>query len=547
MTAAADDAIRRTGQSRRGFSARPSPWLLLFLASIAGLGVFLYLYLLTKDLFIFTEARGFLLNDRNLHFDVGQFFFFPQPTITGSGRLTTVISYIGISRLCGVDIRCINGADAAILAIGGAAILLHSYQVARSALLATLATAIWCFSAPTLGAAMWQSVLVDKTALIAAIACSGFWYWALARERFTLVAKIGFVMVSVLLLAVAFNAKEITFYLPAVMITLAVTRGTGSGRRLRRNIGLIALPLCYALWFIVYTLLNVTPDLASHVAGGDAFTGLATLMTDTLGIGRNFMGLGSSGPWFETMTAIARLAYGVTATAIAIGVVVAVRETRRRGWSFSASRVIERVGPELYLLVVFVSIVAISARTQFPNAYYMLIGYWALALLVLLTIRRIAAASQRPRLIETGLVALVVLSVGSAYLTHFVDGSAVPRLRAASAAITQTGTQIAGLLQGYPVTSVAWRTVGVPDCEWYVLRGDGHSEIWPTPDIWPYLTGDATALPAVDVLTDETWPEYVARPLEFAQPGQAVVVISDTYGLVGLSYQGVVLSGSDTP
>lgn len=545
MTAAAAD-IPRTDQRLRGFPARPSPLLLLFLASMTGLGLFLYVYLLTKDLFIFTEARGFLLNDRNLHFDIGQFFFFPRPTIDGSGRLVTTMSNIGIGQVCGVDIRCVNGAESAFLAIGGAAILLHSYQVARSVLLAILATAIWCFSAPALGAAMWQSVLVDKTALIAAIACSAFWYWALARERFTPGAKIVFTIVSVILIAVAFNAKEITFYLPAVMITLAVTRSSGSGRRLRRNLTLITLPLCYSLWFIVYTLFHVDSGLASHVAGGDAFTGVGTLLTDTLGIGHNFMGLGSWGSWFDATTAIAEVAYGVTATTITIGVVVAARHSRRRDPSSFASRARRRFGPELYLLVVFLSIVAISSRTQFPNAYYMLIGYWALALLVLLTIRRIATASQRPRLVEMGLVALVSLSVGSAYLTHFGNGSAVPRLRTASSAMIQTGTRIAALLQGHTVTSVVWRTVGVPDCGWYVLRGDGQSEIWPASDIWPYLTGDATALPTVDVLTDETWPDYVARPLEFAHPGQAVVIVSDTYGLVGLLYEGVLLSGRDT-
>jgi hypothetical protein len=507
--------------------------LVVTAALAVGLLTYTYLYAFTQHLFVFTEARNFLL--RAFDLDLVRIFLLPVPDYVGTGRLTTHAAFEVMGAACGVEVACVNMAQILVLAVAAALVFVHTVQLSRSPALAALVAGLWVISAPVLGAAMWQSTLFDKLAVVASLAISGFWFWAFGRPRLSKTAMVAVGGVSVLLLGIAFNTKEITFYLPGVLIVLAFLRGLEGKGRLPRNLLTAALPLAYSGWFIGVALVRLDESYVSHVGSGSSLDTLGILLGQLLALGQTYA-LGAWGSWFDSAQA---LAFGLlVATAVSAAVLV-IAAIRRSGLSLHRDTLVSFT-PELYLGATFLGVMLLTTRTLHPSAYYLMIPYWALMTLVLLVVRRAALATSRPGLASAIVVSLLVLASVSATASHFGDGASVTRATLNSQRFMETGSMIRQVLQGRAVAHVDWRAIGPSDTEWYILRDETADPV-PGPTLWPFIMEDAAQQPTLQPLGEGDAASLRAEAVAHPEPGRVLVVTGPLYELQLLVHEGQVL------
>ncbi|MFN8623331.1 MAG: hypothetical protein U0869_21555 [Chloroflexota bacterium] len=498
---------------------------------------------LVGHLAIFTEARYLLDGGRSI--DPLRYALLPQ-LAWGDSRLTGLATFTLVGGVCGTSPECANLAAAGLTLVAALLVLLHAWQVLRSVAFAVVALLLWGFSPSLLSIWIWHPTWYDLLACILALASVSFWWWAFARPSLSMGARVGVSLVSVLLLMVAFNAKEIDYHLVGVIILLAVVRGATVDGGIQRNLWLTVLPLLYAAWFIGKALLTIDPTYAAETGRRPIIDGLSLLITQALGTSRHFSFLDQQSPLGDAIRNGTAWLFSLFGLALgAAGIVAALRARPwRRPASFRALLI--GWGTEGYLLAIIVVTLVMGARSSGASAYYTVIPRWAALLLVLLLIRRAARSFSRPAWVSAGLVALLAAAGFMGYAGDLAPGATAPRLVADSATWRATLATIDALLDGRDVTNVHWRVDGQPVDAFYLVRDPaqdqpGTDEPWqPGTDIWRWVVGGDPQV-TVEPLLSGTAAEWAARAGEMAGPGEVLIVTTPEHRLALLAHEGRVL------
>ena len=514
-------------------SGRALTWTIALLA----LATFTYIYLLTHRLFVFSEARYYI------HWpqpgDLLRFFVFPEPN-WGSGRLLGIATFQVTGQICSVDAPCVNGVGALLTSAASIVLTIHTRQVTGSLRLAAAIGVLWVMSPPVLGISLWQSARFDMLAFIASIGTSALWWEVLGRRSLSKASGVVFVVASVVLIAVAFNAKELSYYLLGALPIIATIRGWSFVGGVRRNLTLSVGAIGYAIFFIAYALSHIAPDYAASAGSASILDTATGLMRQSLGLGQAFMGIWQPSTSFDALQRLAKVGYLTFLIASAAAGIVALRHLRRG----RASELVRSFRAEMYLAAVLGATLIINSRSAGADVYYMPIPYWALLVLGALILRRVAFRLPASRLAFLGLSLLFATSALTAYASHFTARSAWQVLTDASARMDDVGATLRVLLANRDVTDVSWLTIGRPNGFQYVLRGSGERGTFIGPEMWPWLMRDPNAKPVVHPVVDGSAASWAARAAEFGAPGQVLVVLSQDYHLELLIHEGEVLFAS---
>jgi hypothetical protein len=211
-------------------------------------------------------------------------------------------------------------------------------------------------------------------------------------------------LLSVVLLALAFNAKELTYYLIGVLPMLAVLRGRVI-ERVRRNLVLGIISLLHAGWFIGFALFIISEASADTNSLSLVPESLTRLIEAGLSLNPSFMGIWQASSEFWQLRDLAW--FGCTALLVvsALAGLIALWRADRPTISRSTAA---SFAPELYVMAVLFVTMIINARSSGAEAYYLLIPYWAALVLGLLLLRRLWLLRPWGHWVAVGLSALFV-------------------------------------------------------------------------------------------------------------------------------------------
>lgn len=507
-----------------------SKLLVAFIAVLIAVGTFLYFYGFFGKLFILTEAREFFLSGRQLSdVSLGEFVLFPQGT---NARQASVLLLSLIGQYCGVDVACSNASQAALLALCAAVLFVHGVQVIRSVSLAALAVVLWCLSAPVLNTYFWQATQHDKLAALVYAITAIYWWHMLNKRMIGVAGAFIFIFVSVALICIAFNAKEITFFLPVLLLIFAVSRGAPDIARVKRNITLAIIPVFYSGWYIYYYFARISGWWSPHVEGGDPVAGSRTLWQLSLGFG-NFMNLGRGGLLSDRALMLAALLFWAALLVFLLIVFNAAKKASLPALSGVKDGLaqIRRFESEGYLFFIAVACTLITARTLHPSAYYMIIPHWAAVSLALY----IAWTWSRPVFLGRALAGLfTLLFTGGllvSYSTHMMPMGAAFRLMAASRTLEDSAEAMREKLAGRPVATLDLFLPEHVDGDWYLyFQADTKVKHF----IGPYLLG-VSQRPQVNV---HHYAGVAPDITTLGGPQEAAIVIDSQNRIVRATYDG---------
>jgi hypothetical protein len=513
-------------------------------------------WLLSRDLFVMTEARGYSLYRPPI--DPLRFLLLPDLQM-GSGRLLGQLQFQLTNVVCGVDAGCFNGVGALEVAIAAALLVGHTWQITGRLAVAVTAAGLWLTSPALLGIAVWQATRFDTLAFVFFVLATMTWWAVLGRRHVGRAGALAFVVGSILLLALAFNSKETTYALIVVLPGIAILRGVAVPGAVRRNLLLAAIPLAYGAWFIAWGLSHMDPLYAARSQGISALEGIASLARAGLGIDGTFMYLAAQGDAERLAPAVATawLLLGVLLAALAAAALGALILSRRRTAPPSvtpppaprrpaerAAAILRAAPAELYLALVASVTLAILARSAAPASYYMPVPVWAVSTLLLLAILRMGAALGSPRTLPVVVTAAWAAVHLLTLAVLLAPGSAYDQLQQASARMREIGATLRGAYpDGRAYGPILWRTLEAPATQFLVLRDpavarspDGTYS--PGSDIGPYLLGERDWRSRVIHLPTGTLAELAARP---AAEREMVVAIDADYRIRLLSFEGTLL------
>jgi hypothetical protein len=517
-------------------------WILVLV--LAAAATYIWVQLLTSNLFVFTEARD-MIGWHQWPGDLARWLLFPEP-IWGPGRLTGMASYQLTGLVCGTNLACISGVGAAMLGVATALLLVHTRQVTRSKAIAVGVAILWVLSPAVLGISIWQSARFDTLAFSGVLAAGILWWSVFSRPTVTPAWAVATVVGSILVMAFTFNAKEVTYFLVGMMPALAVIRGAGRPGAVRRNLALCVVPVAYGVWFIAHALTHIQEAYAASSGGSPSFDIATRLLTQLFGLHRGFMFVGQEGSTYELLSGVALAGFWVFVLAVAVAFGVSayhgllwrpMARLRARRWG----HLVGQAGPWLYVATVIPIIIVLSSRSRGAETYYLTLAYWAFLSLAGMTLRWLVGYLPRRRAWLTTLVVLFVIPSLAAYASLLTERSTYGRLIADSDRMADTSSILRNALDERTVTSVSWRMVDeLGPTAFFVLRGDS-ATYQPDDDIWPWLMHDRTARPEVAALVDGTLEELRAATADNATEGEVLVIMDRDYELLLVAHQGDVL------
>ena len=521
-------------------SVRCMPFPSLCLATLI---VFVCTYMLTQNLFVLREARSWFVHGGWINgIGASTYWLFPAGSNT---RYTSMLFANFLGKTCGVSIECTNAFQSGLVALGFAAVLIHSFQLLGTYRLSLFAASLWVMSSPMLSASIWQAVQHDKLATILSILILALSVEYFSRAGGSRLSAALFSAVLTVLLGVAFNAKESTFILPFCITFLAITLSVKAGNNIRQRLLVIALPMVYSAWYITYYLVHLQAQWSQHIASGSPLGGVRDLFLFLLNINLGFLpGWGVSN---DIAILVAKAIYIMFVVFVTVLLLVWVAGERRVKTG-SSSRMPERVflyWRELYTLAIFVISVAVVVRTRYPGAYYMIIPSWAGIVLTIMVLKRLASKFDPGSLLFQALLTSLAVPMLISYSTHFFPGGGVSRLLQGSREIESSFTAVRSLLPSDKVKAVRLTISGTPYGDWLLLWGRGEEKL--DSDLGPYIFNDLSVHPLMidgrDTLNQGRGPVSEAQ---LTPQGEAEITLSEEYRLVKVSFGGtLVFQGAD--
>jgi hypothetical protein len=511
------------------------------------LAAFAFVFMITYDLFVLTEARRLILESWPV--DPLRWLLLPEPNY-GPGRLTGMAGFQVTGAVCGVDAVCVNAVGAGLVGLSAGLLAIHTRQVTASGLIAIGVAVLWLLSAPVLGMSIWQSARFDVLAFIGVMLAGILWWAAFGRRRLTVGWVLAVVLGSPVILAFAFNAKEVTYYLPVVMLLLAIVRGLGRGGAVRRNLLLSVVPLVYSAWFIAYALTHLSSGYLEHADSGGMLDRMPTLVLQGLGLHGNFLFVWQRGDVRDQLVSAAWIGYVVLGIALVAGLLLTAWRQRRAAASPEARprwHALRRAGPWLYLTFTLVVLVVVGSRSRGIAAYYMPVFVWAFMTLILMAIFVIAASLPR-RLgasVAVVLVGLLVTIQVAIYASHWTETGTYRQLIAGSIRLQELRGLLEAGIGDATVDRVAWRMSEVGESAYLITQGEPVT-LLPDDDIWPWLVADPDATPEVTGGLGDESDRIAADLATHGGPGDVVIVTTGDYVPVFLAYEGRVLWDPDS-
>ena len=529
-------------------TGRTAPWRdreLLVLGLLVALLALLWIGWVTAPLFVFTEARVFALVPHPI--DPLQFFLFPEPAF-GEGRLAGIVTWDLTGAICGVDAACTNANTAVLVALAAIVVFLHSTQLCRSPRVGALIAALWMISGPVLVTAFWQSARFDILVTVAMLVTTGFWWHLFGRARLTPAHALGAIVASCLLMAVAFNTKEVAYLLVPILPLLAIVRGWRTGA-VRGNLVVATIPFLYGTFFVLFALGNASAAYMSVTGGGGIAQGVGKLLGAMTGTSQAFAFVWQRGPDWSGRHQWLLLALVSLAVLFAIGVLGYVVKGVRRGAVGRQLRLLKRWDRELYLAAMLAGTLVIGGRSTGAAGHYALVSHWAALTIGALLLVRIARLGRRWRTLALVTAVDAVIVAVLAIATLIAPGSTYQQLVTASSALRATGAGIQEAVGDRPISTIHWRTLTTPPTSFFLLRGKGLAADTVDWDLWPWLTGDIAARPDVESIAEGDLDTIRADVAAYAGPGSLLVAIDEAYRLRLVAYDGTILldTGDDPP
>jgi len=548
-------------------------WPVSAVIVVAALVAFIVTWLLTRDQFVFTEARGYALF--RLPLDPARWLALPVLD-WGSGRLFGQLQFQLTGRLCSVDAGCFSIVGAAETAVAVAILVAHTYQLTRSMAIALLSAAFWVTSPALLGVSLWQAARFDLLVFSFMLGIAALWWQIAGREHLSRRWLAATIVGGLVLMNLALNTKETIYALVVTLPAIAVLRGVRFPGNIRRNL-LLALPvLAYTAWFIAYGLTHMSASYAARTSSRSMVDGLVLLVRHGLGIDREFMYVQQTGDTVRALQSAAVLGFaalGVILVGLAVAAAVGSRRGRHPALEAAPATALDAVetteadrppdrgrGPaaailafgarravEPYLLVAVAVPMVMLARNDAPAAYYLLVPAWGVTVLLLLAVRELAARTPRPRLATGVTVGAWVVVHLLVFASLLVPGSTREQLLTGSDRLRDIGSTLRVTLQGRVPEAIAWRTLGIPPTDFFLLRSAALPRVKGTlgsqvgEDLPPYLLRDRGAFPEVTYLTEGSLEDLRTGRPDLSGPGQALVVIDDRYRLLLVRYEGRTL------
>jgi hypothetical protein len=186
-----------------------------------------------------------------------------------SGKNTRYVSMFGfyvMKNSCGYGAVCINTFQLVILSLAGVFLYLHSLQLFKNILMATLVAALWLFSLPALDAIAWQAVNHDKMAALF-VFMTLFFSTLFVEKNGRFVILLSNVLIT-LFLILAYNSKESAFFLmPLILVQYALY--STSIKDFGKNLVKLIIPFIFSLYFIIGYFIKLADYWKEHTLSND--------------------------------------------------------------------------------------------------------------------------------------------------------------------------------------------------------------------------------------------------------------------------------------
>jgi len=326
---------------------------LLILQPIIFISAIFFIFFFYKfgDLLIFTEARDYIkyggwIND---------YFSFLKNCFLPSGQNTRYVSMFGFNLMknsCGYNNVCINTYQLLVILLAGIFLYIHSYQLFKNIIIASIISLMWFFSLPTLDAISWQAVNHDKMAalfvFITLVISSLF-----LEKNGRYVVFLSNVIITFLLI-LAYNSKESSFLLMPLILLQYVLYSTNI-KDFLKNIFKIIIPLIFSLYFIVGYFLKLADFWKEHTLSND--------ITNSLKLYANF--LLNSNSFSVSWVIVFAIIIFIPLVLVLLNYLKLKKEGEKENRSLNRNLI--------YSYLFFILSISIAMKARYPSVFYMLI------------------------------------------------------------------------------------------------------------------------------------------------------------------------------
>ena len=183
-----------------------------------------------------------------------------------NSRYVSMFGFYVMKNSCGYSPICINTFQLAILSLAGVFLYLHSLQLFKNILMATLITALWFLSLPALDAIAWQAVNHDKMAALF-VFITLFFSTLFVEKNGRFAILLANVLIT-LFLILAYNSKESAFFLMPLILAQYALYST-SIKDFGKNLVKLIIPLIFSLYFIIGYFIKLADYWKEHTLSND--------------------------------------------------------------------------------------------------------------------------------------------------------------------------------------------------------------------------------------------------------------------------------------
>lgn len=445
-----------------------------------------------RDFWVTQEARDYYSGDMRVGIHLGEFFLSPKGS--NSRPLSMLLSETATD-LFGPSTQIVNLIQIGILSVSLYLMYWHTLSVTGRPASALFGFFLTCFSAPMANMLLWQATQHDKLMAFYSLVILIVHFRFVTLDRKTVPRLASYTLFLILLVSLASNSKETSlFILPAILAQAIL---------LRRNMEPLswqlffpsAIVLLYLAIFYYSYFSSLSDNWGGHIQSASPLETIPALL-QYLFLSGNFMNLGEWGQASSLRSLV------VPVTAFVSLLFLASLFVPFAGHDKRDAR--ETRSGALYFLVMAGTVLALSSRTSYPNAYYMFVPQWALGAVIGLAVSRLLRANSFLRLSGSALGAVLVACAMAGFLAYFLPGGAGERLLAGSRKLQD----LSAIMRAYAdagTRSFQIRTEGNLDGSWYLLQGISHPI---DPNIAAFVFGVPTSV-APQILPSD-WRELGA-------------------------------------
>jgi hypothetical protein len=315
------------------------------------------------DLLIFTEARDYIkYGGWSEHFPFSDYLF-PSGKNT---RYVSMFSFNLMKNSCGYNNVCINTYQLLVMSLAGVFLYIHSYQLFKNIIIASIISLMWFFSLSALDAISWQAVNHDKMAAL-------FIFLTLIISTFVLEQKNGHYVVFLsnvlitFLLILTYNSKESSFFLMPLILLQYVLYSTNI-KDFLKNLVKIIIPLIFSLYFIIGYFVKLADYWKEHTLSNDNVINTIKFYANVL-----FNHHSSSVSWMIVLGVVVFIPL----------VLIPLNYFMKKG-SEKENRSLNR--NLIYSYLFFILSILIAMKAMYPSTYYMLIPLAGLLMTIMSSI-----------------------------------------------------------------------------------------------------------------------------------------------------------------